>query len=166
MSTSALSYLGDLRPAFVAHLADRLSHQIGKESAELTARAGVMAPERTHSVMLFLAAHPPATLAEIARIDGQPHQLLAARMAPLEHLGLIERTEDPADRRRRPYRLTELGKEDAARIERAAREIAGAMGGLFEEMEVDLIAVLDEAIERLRRVPLVERCVMEVTADA
>lgn len=165
MATATLSYLGDLRPAFIAHLADRLSHQICRESAELAARSGVLAPERAHSVMLFLAKHPPATLAEIARIDGQPHQLLAARMAPLEHLELIERTDDPADRRRRPYRLTELGKEDAARIERAAREIADAMGGLFSEMEVDLIAVLDDAIERLRRTPVAERCAMRVTTD-
>lgn len=166
MPTTSLSYLADLRPAFVAHLADRLSHQICKESAELSAQRGVIAPERTHSVMLFLAGQPPATLAEIARIDGQPHQLLAARLAPLEQLGLIERIDDPGDRRRRPYRLTALGRADAVRIERSARAIADAVKGLFEEMNVDLVAVLDEAIERLRKTPLSHRCAMDVTADA
>jgi hypothetical protein len=34
--------------------------------------------------MLFLDRHGPATLTEIARIDGQPHQLLAARIARLK----------------------------------------------------------------------------------
>ncbi len=166
MPVAALSYLGDLRPAFVAHLADRLSYQICRESAELAARAGVIAPERAHSVMLLLAKHPPATLAEISRLDGQPHQLLAARLAPLEKLGLIERLEDPTDMRRRPYCLTALGRGDAARIEGVTSRLADVLRGLFEEMGIDLVATLDEALERLRKNPLVDRCALEVADDA
>lgn len=86
-----LAYLGDLRPAFVAHLADRLADQIGRQCGEIDAATGVSAPNRTHSVVLYLADHGPASLAEIARLDGQAHQLLAARLAPLEQMGLVER---------------------------------------------------------------------------
>lgn len=166
MSTRPLAFLGGLRPAFVAHLADRLNDQICRESAALAAGRGIVAPERTHSAMLFLATNGPATLAEMARTDGQSHQLLAARLAPLERLRLVERFDDPADARRRPYRLTALGRADARRIEEFIRALAQAMEDMFRETGVDLIAALEDAIERLRRRPLAERCREKETADA
>ena len=157
MTTPPLAFLGALRPAFVAHLADRLNDQICRETANLAATRDIVAPGKTHSVMLFLAGNGSATLAEIARTDGQSHQLLAARLAPLEKLKLIERFDDPQDGRRRPYRLTARGRADVVRIEAFIGQVAAAMSDLFDEIDADLIAVLEQAIERLHRRPLTAR---------
>jgi DNA-binding MarR family transcriptional regulator len=152
-----LNYLGDLRPAFVAHLADRLNEMICAETQAYAERTGIRAPAKTHSALLYLHLHGSATLAEIARIDGQSHQLLGARLAPLEQLGLIERFSDPKDGRRRPYRLTAAGRGEAAKVKAAAVLEAEAMRGLFVELGQDLMTVLEAAIERLRVEPFGER---------
>jgi len=148
--STPLNYLDELRPAFVAHLADRLNNVICAEAQVYADRAGIRAPVKSHSAILFLYKRGPASLSEIARSDGQSHQLLAARLDPLEELGFIERFEDPKDGRRRPYRLTRAGREEAKRVEAAAVLMAEAMRRLFKEMDEDLIAILEEAIERLR----------------
>jgi DNA-binding MarR family transcriptional regulator len=161
-----LSYLGDLRPAFVANFALRLSDAICVETQAHADRLGILAPSRTHSAILFLHRRGPATLSEIARIDGQSHQLVASRLAPLEQLGLIERSDDPADRRRKPYRLTRTGRLDAKRVEAATVLEAEAMRRLFVDMDQDLIAVLETAIEQLRVKPLSRRIEEVMAAEA
>ena len=155
-----LGFLGDLRHAFVAHLADRLSAQICAETSVIFAARGIDAPVRSASVLLFLLRRGSATLAEMARSDGQSHQLLATRLAPLEAMGLVARSVDPADARRRPYVLTETGKAEARRVEAACMGIASAMEDLFGEIGENLVETLDGAIRALRRVPI------EARADA
>jgi DNA-binding MarR family transcriptional regulator len=152
-----LSYLGDLRPAFVSNFALRLVDAICEETQAHADRLGILAPSRTHSAILFLHRQGPATLSEIARIDDQSHQLVSARFAPLEQLGLIERFDDPVDGRRKPYRLTPTGRADAKLIEAATVREAEVMRRLFEEMGQDLVAALEEAIERLRVKPFSRR---------
>ena len=159
-----LNYLDDLRPAFVAHLADRLNTVICAETQAYADRVGIHAPVKSHSAILFLHKRGPASLSEIARSDGQSHQLLAARLDPLERLGLIERVADPQDGRRRPYRLTRAGREEAKRVEAAVMLEAEAMRRLFKEMDQDLIASLEEAMECLRVRPLEER-IREVESE-
>lgn len=155
--SAPLHYLDELRPAFVAHIADRLNNVICEETQAYADRIGIRTPVKSHSAILFLHKRGPASLSEIARCDGQSHQLLAARLDPLESLGLIERFEDPEDRRRRPYRLTRSGREEAKRVEAAAVVGAEAMRRLFQEIDEDLIAALEKAIERLRVQPFGER---------
>jgi DNA-binding MarR family transcriptional regulator len=150
----ALSFLGGLRPAFLAHVADRLNMDICDQTAGLFERREITAPVRSASTLLFLLKEGPATLSEMARTDGQSHQALSARLAPLEALSLIERTTDPNDNRRRPYALTRSGVAEARRIEAACTEIANAIDDMFEEIGIDVLANLDAAREALRRRPL------------
>lgn len=154
---STLGFLGDLRHAFVAHLADRLSAQICTETSAMFSARGIEAPVRSASVLLFLLKSGSATLAEMARTDGQSHQLLATRLAPLEAMGLIERSSDPADGRRRPYVLTARGAAEARRVETACKDIATAMEDLFRELDVNLVETLDRSIDAVRRKPLEAR---------
>jgi DNA-binding MarR family transcriptional regulator len=153
----ALEFLGDMRPAFLAHLAERLTDALCTSSEALADAAGLKAPIRTHSVLLFLLEHEPASLTEIARSDGQSHQLLASRLKPLERLGLIERQADPNDARRHPYSLTQAGKAEALTVRATLGEHACAMNDLFAETGVDLVAALDGALEALRIRPLPDR---------
>jgi DNA-binding MarR family transcriptional regulator len=141
-----LDFLGDLRPGFVAHLAERLVDAICTETQRFADAAGIVAPVKTHSALLYLLICGPASLVEIARSDGQSHQLAASRLAPLEALGLIERSTDPNDLRRKPYKLTEAGHEEAAKVRSAIAAHAQAQRELARETGLDLMAVLDRAL--------------------
>jgi DNA-binding MarR family transcriptional regulator len=155
--TKSLEFLGDMRPAFVAHLAERLTDALCISTQSLADAAGLQAPIRTHSVLLFLLERGPASLTEMARSDGQSHQLLASRLKPLEKHGLIERLMDPTDARRHPYKLTQSGQAEALIVRAAIGEHARAMNDLFAETGVDLLAALDDALEALRIRPLQDR---------
>lgn len=152
----ALAFLGDLRPAFVAHLAERLTDTICASTQALADDAGLSAPSRTHSVLLRLESGP-ASLVEMARADGQSHQLLSSRLKPLEEKGLIERIADPKDARRRPYSLTPSGRAEAVAIRAAIVAHARALEDLFAETGVDLVDALDRTIEALRYKSLQDR---------
>ncbi|WP_052215816.1 MarR family winged helix-turn-helix transcriptional regulator [Sphingomonas sp. ERG5] len=146
----ALEFLGDLRPAFVAHLAERLTETLCASTQALADAAGLQAPIQAHSALLFLLERGPASLAEMARTDGQSHQLLSSRLKPLEKLELVERFADPHDARRRPYQLTRSGEAEARTIQAAIGAHARAMEDLFAETGVNLVTVLDDALEALR----------------
>lgn len=143
---SALDFLGDLRPGFVAHLAERLVDAICTETQHFADAAGIVAPVKTHSALLFLLIRGPASLVEIARHDGQSHQLVASRLAPLEALGLVERFADPNDLRRKPYTLTDTGREEAEKVRAAIAAHAEAQRELARETGFDLVALLDRAL--------------------
>jgi len=144
--SAPLSFLGDLRPGFVAHLAERLVDAICAETQRFADAAGIVAPVKTHSALLYLLIRGPASLVEIARSDGQSHQLVASRLAPLEALGLVERMADPDDLRRKPYRLTEAGRDEAAKVRAAIAAHAAAQRELARETGLDLVALLDRAL--------------------
>lgn len=141
-----LSYLGDLRPGFVAHLAERLVDAICTETQRFADSAGIVAPVKTHSALLYLLIRGPASLVEVARSDGQSHQLVASRLAPLEALGLVERFADPNDLRRKPYKLTAAGRREAAKVRAAIAAHAQAQQELARETGLDLVALLDQAL--------------------
>lgn len=141
----------------MAHLAERLTDALCMSTQSLADATGLKAPIRTHSVLLLLLEQGAASLTEIARTDGQSHQLLASRLKPLEKLGLIERLADPNDARRRPYKLTQAGHHEALIVRSAIGEHTRAMNDLFAETGVDLIAALDNALEALRVRPLHDR---------
>ncbi|MEK8032751.1 MarR family winged helix-turn-helix transcriptional regulator [Ideonella sp. DXS29W] len=155
--TPPLNFLEDLRPAFVAHFAERLADAICKETQAFADSIGLVAPVRTHSALMFLLLRGPASLVEIAHSDGQSHQLVASRLAPLEQLGLIERFQDEADRRRRPYRLTPRGRAEAKRVQAALKAHADVQRQLAAESGVDLMATLQAAEAHVRRIQLSER---------
>jgi DNA-binding MarR family transcriptional regulator len=144
--SSPLSFLGDLRPGFVAHLAERLVDAICTETQRFADTVGIVAPVKTHSALLYLLIRGPASLVEIARSDDQSHQLVASRLAPLEAMGLIERFADPDDQRRKPYKLTAAGRDEAAKVRAAIAAHAKAQRELARETGLDLVALLDQAL--------------------
>src|SRR5690242_12245399 len=62
----------------------------------------------------------PATATEVAQELGVTQQAVSKAVAELVSLGLVETVPDPADRRRRPARLTPSGRHAVASA-RAAR---------------------------------------------
>lgn len=155
--TSAFSYLADIRPAFLGHMANRLDTLIGKQSKVMLADAGAKSPGRSASVILFLLKHGEASIADMARSDGQSHQLVASRIGPLEKLGLLTTEIDTQDERRKICRLTSEGQEDAKIVEQVVRKIAQGLAALNQEIGFDLMDAIEKAEKSLSRFPLHER---------
>lgn len=155
--TAPLSFLENLRPAFVAHFAERLADAVCRETQAFADSIGLVAPVRTHSALMFLLFRGPASLVEIAQFDGQSRQLVAARLAPLEQLGLIERFQDDSDRRRHPFRLTARGRVEARKVQAALHAHAEVQRSLAAESGVDLVALLERAEAQVRQVQLSDR---------
>lgn len=161
-----LSFLGDLRPAFTAHLAERLSDLICAGTQALADETGLRAPVRCHSALLFLLEHGPVTVADISRSDGQSHQLVSSRLLPLEKVGLVRRVTDPGDSRRRPFELTQAGVREARQIKAAVAAHARALNDVFKETGDDLVAALDRTIAALHAQPLEYRVRALASEDA
>src|SRR5215210_7076715 len=68
--------------------------------------------ERARRKMLAaIGAHEPATLNEVARLVGRGAPAVSRSVDSLVRSGLVERTQDPENRRRLALRITEKGRE-------------------------------------------------------
>ena len=156
----AFFYAKDLRPAFLAHMASRLDALICKQTKEIYRRANVIAPVRSVSVVVHLSRCGAASIADIARVEGQSHQLVSSRVAPLVDLGLVKITPDLDDERSKVMSLTPTGKADAKKIEKLCGEIASTFRNLNKELGADLMTLLEQAEKSLSRTPIAERAAL------
>lgn len=156
-SGQAFSYAPDLRPGFVAHMANRLDALICAQTKEILEAAEVKTPVHSVSVMLHLLRQGPASIADIARSQERSHQLIVSRVAPLEKSGLVKMETDPEDERRKILSFTRAGAIDARKAERVSLKIAASFTDLHEELGVDLMAFLERAEQLLRQKPLAVR---------
>ncbi|WP_109354029.1 MarR family winged helix-turn-helix transcriptional regulator [Sphingorhabdus sp. EL138] len=157
MTNYAFSYAPELRPAFLAHMSARLDALVCFQSKSLLLEAGAITPVLSVSIIVFLSVHGPGTIADIARIDGQSHQLVKSRLRPPEALGLVSAKPDPSDDRKRILSLTAKGRADAKRILAVSQKIAAAVEALQGELKVDLTNAIMHAEKSLMRRPLSER---------
>ena len=101
--------------------------------------SGLTAPQYT--ALTVLERHPDMSTAQLARNSFVTSQSMADMITALESRGLIERSRDPADRRRLPVALTPLGHQLLDRYRDAVIE-----------METQMVAGLTPAdIAQLRR---------------
>jgi DNA-binding MarR family transcriptional regulator len=107
--------------------------------------------------MMHLLRQGPASIADIARREGQSHQLVSSRIAPLEKAGLLKTKPDPKDERRKILEFTVKGAADARKLEKVSEKIAAVFRGLNEELGVDLMAMLEDAEQSLLRNPVAMR---------
>lgn len=153
----AFAYDPALRPAFLGHMADRLDTIISKQSKQMLKDAGAQTPAHSVSVILYLLKNGEASVAEMARRDGQSHQLITSRIGPLERLGLLTTEKDSNDERRKLCRLTEQGRADAKIVRSITRQIARSLKALIDEIGFDLLDALERAEKSLSRLPLQDR---------
>lgn len=146
-----------LKGAFLSNTLLRVVDLIALQGDDLLHDAGIIIPSRTVSYVLFIGDQGHASAADIAKRLDEPHQLTAQRIEVLIGLGLLERTSDPDDRRRKILALTRRGKNQYRRLTTRLAEIEQAFLGLYAEIECDLPAVLELALEALHRAPMLER---------
>jgi DNA-binding MarR family transcriptional regulator len=94
-----------------------------------------------------IASKEPATLNEVAKVVGRGAPAVSRSVDALVRAGLVERTQDPNNRRRLALKLTQAGREQMT------RRIAGgpALRGKLERLAHSELRALERAIEILER---------------
>jgi len=104
--------------------------------------------ERARRKMLSaIDSKEPATLNEVAKVVGRGAPAVSRSVDALVRAGLVERTQDPNNRRRLALKLTQAGREQMT------RRIAGgpALRGKLERLAHSELRALERAIEILER---------------
>jgi DNA-binding MarR family transcriptional regulator len=134
---------GDSSPAGLAArftaLAERHGGSTAADRAELAQR----------KLMVAVAAHQPATLGEIAKAVGRGAPAVSRSVDTLVRAGLVERTQDPDNRRRLALKLSEAGR---ARLDAQPSGNRGMAGQLARLAHSELRAI-ERGFEILERLP-------------
>jgi len=153
-STDLPNSLDDI--SFLGRLSEALSQTIEDQTRDLFADAGIVIPVRSCSLLTALRAAGEASAAELARALGQSHQLVVQKCPALLRLGLMTQDADPADARRKLFRLTDKGAAQMALLDTYSDGISAVYARLFEETG-DTHAVVLKTLRALERRPLRER---------
>ena len=94
-----------------------------------------------------IAGKEPATLNDVAKALGRGAPAVSRSVDALVRTGLVERTQDPKNRRRLALRLTQEGRE------RLSTRVAGgsALRGKLERLAHSELRAVERAIEILER---------------
>ena len=107
------------------------------------------AEQAQRKLMGAIAAQEPATLGEIAKAVGRGAPAVSRSVDTLVRAGLVERTQDPDNRRRLALRLSEAGREKLHAQPAANRGFAGQLARLAHSE----LRAIERAIEILERLP-------------
>ncbi len=146
----------ELNRTFLGRLSEQLSDLIEQQSAEVFARAGLIIPVKSSSLMVAISTLGPVSVAELGRQLDRSHQLIQQKVPKLEKLGLVTRQPDPEDQRVTLIEITERGREQLALLD----SLDGAFERAYAEMEQDAGPVFDgisRAIKALKSRPLIDR---------
>jgi DNA-binding MarR family transcriptional regulator len=142
--------------SFLGRLSEALSARIEEQTRPLFDAAGIVVPVRSCSLLTALGSAGEASAAELARTLGQSHQLVMQKCPALLRLGLITQHPDPADARRKIFRLTDDGHDQLARIAAYSQRISTVYRTLFEEVG-DVHGAILRALDALEKRPLAAR---------
>lgn len=141
---------------FLGLMSERLSDLIEQQSAEVFARAGLVIPVKSCSLLTAIEAEGPASIADLMRALDRSHQLIQQKLPKLVKLELVTRRPDPDDQRARLIEITARGREQLALLKTLSPQFDRA----YSEIEEDAGPVFDtivRTIESLESRPLSER---------
>jgi DNA-binding MarR family transcriptional regulator len=147
----------ELRRVFVGAHLEQLLKLITDQGEEISKDAGVTFPPRASPTLLLLMKGGPMSVADLAKELSQPHQLVTQRITTLIDSGVVARSVDPADARRKILTITESGMTQLHRLNEYLRKIEVAYVELFDEIGCDVAAVALAMIEALTRRSLRDR---------
>ena len=133
--------IGGSTPEALAARFTAVAHQwVAEGPGERTERA-------RRKMLSAIANKEPATLNEVAKAVGRGAPAVSRSVDALVRAGLVERTQDPNNRRRLALKLTQAGREQMT------RRIAGgpALRGKLERLAHSELRALERAIEILER---------------
>jgi len=139
-------------PPTLLYLMKQVELAVRARLDELVRPAGLTALQYT--ALTVLERHPDLTSAHLARNSFVTAQSMADMVTSLRAQGLIDRHQDPRDRRRLVLSLTEDGKLLLDRIRQAVVDLEAEMlGGLSADQASDLRAALLSCREALSHTP-------------
>lgn len=141
--------------SFIGKLADDLGNLIYVQIKPIYDSLGIVVPVKSCSIIHYLNVSSGASLADLAKSLNQSHQLVKQKLPKLLKMELIQVRNDPNDRRRQIYSLTTAGKKQAQLLNDNPLEKVYA--DLSRELNTDLFAVLDAAINGLKSKDLLTR---------
>ena len=133
--------IGGSTPEALAARFTAVTHQwVAEGPGERTERA-------RRKLLSAIASEEPATLGEVAKSLGRGAPAVSRSVDALVRAGLVERTQDPNNRRRLALRLTQQGREQLT------KRIAGgpALRSRLERLAHSELRALERAIEILER---------------
>ncbi len=133
--------IGGSTPEALAARFAAVAHQwVSEGPAERTERA-------RRKLLNSIASKEPVTLNEVAKTIGRGAPAVSRSVDALVRSGLIERTQDPNNRRRLALRLTDQGRE------RLSARIAGgaSLKSKLDRLAHSELRALERAIEILER---------------
>jgi DNA-binding MarR family transcriptional regulator len=133
--------IGGSTPEALAARFTAVAHQwVAEGPGERTERA-------RRKLLSAIATEEPATLGDVAKSVGRGAPAVSRSVDALVRAGLVERTQDPNNRRRLALRLTQQGREQLT------KRIAGgpALRGKLERLAHSELRALERAIEILER---------------
>ena len=141
---------------FLGLMSERLSDLIEQQSAEVFARAGLVIPVKSCSLLTAIESEGPASIADLMRVLDRSHQLIQQKLPKLVKLDLVTRRPDPDDQRARLIEITARGREQLALLKTLSPQFDRA----YSEIEEDAGPAFDtivRTIESLESRPLSER---------
>ncbi len=133
--------IGGSTPEALAARFTAVAHQwVAEGPGERTERA-------RRKLLSAIAKSEPTTLNDVAKSIGRGAPAVSRSVDALVRSGLVERTQDPGNRRRLALRLTQAGRDQLT------KRIAGgpALRGKLERLAHSELRALERAIEILER---------------
>ncbi len=158
MTPSKTRALSDpLKRVFVGATLEQLLKLMTEQGDEILAEAGVTFPPRAAPTVLLLMKGGPKTAADLAKELDQPHQLVTQRVEALIASGVVARTVDPSDARRKILIITDAGSDQLLRLSECLEKIENAYVTLFDELGCDVAAIAIDMFDELTRRSLRDR---------
>ena len=131
---------GTTPEALAARFTAVVHHWIAEGPAERTDRA-------RRTLLSSIASREPATLNDVANVVGRGAPAVSRAVDALVRTGLVERTQDPHNRRRLALRLTQQGRDHLD------KRVPGgsALRNKLERLAHSELRALERAIEILER---------------
>lgn len=129
----ALTYLSPLH---------RATRQIGLWFEE---RLTDMAGTEGH-LLTYLVPYGPCPVSELVRVFGSKHSTMTSLLDRLEKRGLVERKDNPEDRRSFLIALTPKGRKAASRVNALVEEIESEIGKRVTQRDLAGFQKVMEAI--------------------
>jgi len=133
--------IGGSTPEALAARFTAIAHQWVAEGPRERAERG------RRKLLSAIADKEPATLNDVAKVIGRGAPAVSRSVDALVRAGLVERTQDPNNRRRLALRLTQAGRDQLG------KRIAGgaALKSKLERLAHSELRALERAIEILER---------------
>ena len=141
---------------FLGLMSERLSDLIEQQSAEVFARAGLVIPVKSCSLLTAIEAEGPASIADLMRVLDRSHQLIQQKLPKLVKLELVTRRPNPDDQRAKMIEITAKGREQLALLKTLSPQFDRAYSDI-EEVAGPAFDTIIRTIESLESRSLSER---------